>query len=55
MEPLSILSVIFQLATVTPEINKIFIKEKKSNITRTEIIEFYRFNMNSNIQEKRND
>ena len=55
LEPLSILSVIFQLATVTPEINKIFIKEKKSNITRTEIIEFYRFNMNSNIQEKRND
>ena len=55
MEPLSILSVIFQLATVTPEINKFFIKEKNSNLTRTEIIEFYRFNMNSNIQEKRND
>ena len=55
MEPLSILSVIFQLATVTPEINKVFIKEKNSNLTRTEIIEFYRSNMNSKFQEKRND
>ena len=55
LEPLSILSVIFQLATVTPEINEIFIKEKNSDFTRTEIIEFYRSNMNSNFQEKRND
>ena len=52
LEPLSILSVIFQLATVTPEINEIFIKEKNSDFTRTEIIEFYRSNMNSNFQEK---
>ena len=55
LEPLSILSVIFQLATVTPEIDNVFLKEKKSNLTRTEIIEFYRSNMNSNFQEKRND
>ena len=55
MEPLSILSVIFQLASVTPEIDKIFLKEKESNLTRTEIIEFYRSNMNSNFQEKQND
>ena len=55
MEPLSILSVIFQLASVTPEIDKVFLQEKKSNLTRTEIIEFYRSNMNSNFQEKRND
>ena len=55
LEPLSILSVIFQLATVTPKINEVFIKEKKSNLTRTEIIEFYRTNMNSNFRDKRND
>ena len=55
LEPLSILSVIFQLASVTPEIDKVFLQEKKSNLTRTEIIEFYRSNMNSNFQEKRND
>ena len=55
LEPLSILSVIFQLASVTPEIDKVFLQEKKSNLTRTEIIEFYRSNMNSNFQKKRND
>ena len=55
LEPLSILSVIFQLASVAPEIDKVFLKEKESNLTRTEIIEFYRSNMNSNIQEKQND
>ena len=55
LEPLSILSVIFQLASVTPEIDKVFLQEKKSNLTRTEIIEFYRSNMNSNFQKKKND
>ena len=51
LEPLSIFSVIFQLATVTPEINKIFIKKENSDPTRTEIIEFYRNNMISNFQK----
>ena len=55
LEPLSILSVIFHLASVTPEINKVFVKEKSSNLTRTEVIEFYRSNMNSNFEEKQND
>ena len=55
LEPLSIFSVIFQLATVTPEINEIFIKKEKSVLTRTEIIEFYRNNMISNVQEKPNN
>ena len=55
MEPLSIFSVIFQLATVTPEINKIFIKKENSDPTRTEIIEFYRNNMISNFQDKPNN
>ena len=55
LEPLSIFSVIFQLATVTPEINEIFIKKEKSVLTRTEIIEFYRNNMISNFQDKPNN
>ncbi len=55
LEPLSIFSVIFQLSTVTPEINKIFIKKENSDPTRTEIIEFYRNNMISNFQDKPNN
>ena len=55
LEPLSIISVIFQLATVTPEIDKIFIKKENSDPTRTEIIEFYRNNMISNFQDKPNN
>ena len=55
LEPLSIFSMIFQLATVTPEINKIFIKKENSDPTRTEIIEFYRNNMISNFQDKPNN
>ena len=51
LEPLSIFSVIFQLATVTPEINKIFIKRENSDPTRTEIIELYRNSMISNFQD----
>ena len=52
LEPLSIFSVIFQLVTVSPEINKIFIKKENSDFTRTEIIELYRNNMISNFQDK---
>ena len=55
MEPLSLFSVIFQLATVTPEINKVFVKEKNSDLTRTQVIEFYRSNMSSNFQDKPNN
>ena len=55
LEPLSILSIIFQLATATPEINKIFVKKENSDPTRTEIIEFYRNNMISNFQDKANN
>ena len=55
MEPLSIFSVIFQLATATPDITKVFIKEERSDPTRTEIIEFYRSNMSSNFQDKPNN
>ena len=52
MEPLSIISVIFQLATVSPEVNKFFKKEENSDFTRTQVIEFYRSNMKSNVSEK---
>ena len=55
MEPLSIFSVIFQLATATPDITKVFIKEERSDPTRTEIIELYRSNMSSNFQDKPNN
>ena len=52
LEPLSIISVIFQLATVSPEVNKFFKKEENSNFTRTQVIEFCRSNMKSNVSKK---
>ena len=52
LEPLSIISVIFQLATVSPEVNKFFKKEENSDFTRTQVIEFYRSNMKSNVSEE---
>ena len=55
LEPLSIFSVIFQLATATPDITKVFMKEERSDPTRTEIIEFYRNNMISNFQDEPNN
>ena len=54
MEPLSIFSVIFQLATTTPNISKVFMKEENFDLTRTQVIEFYRSNMTSNFQDKPN-
>ena len=55
MEPLSIFSVIFQLAIATPNISKVFIKEESLDLTRTQVIEFYRSNMSSNFQDKPNN
>ena len=55
LEPLSLFSVIFQLATVTPEINNFFVKEKNSDLTRTQVIELYRSNMKTNFQDERKD
>ena len=55
LEPLSIFSVIFQLTTVAPKINKVFIEEKNSDLTRTQVIELYRSNMKTNIRNKRNN
>ena len=55
LEPISLFSVIFQLATFTPEINKVFVNEKNSDLTRTQVIELYRSNMKTNFQDERND
>ena len=55
MEPLSIFSVIFQLATATPNISEVFMKEEKSDFTRTQIIELYRSSMSSDFQDKHNN
>ncbi|MDC1280739.1 hypothetical protein N8Z28_00490 [bacterium] len=45
MEPLSILSVIIQLATAAPELEKLLIDKEEKLYTRTETIEIYRQNM----------
>jgi len=45
MEPLSILSVIIQLATAAPHIDKLSIDKEEKTYTRTETIEIYRQNM----------
>tara|TARA_B100000161_G_scaffold209687_1_gene154502 strand:+ start:414 stop:593 length:180 start_codon:yes stop_codon:yes gene_type:complete len=55
LEPLSIFSVIFKLATATPNISEVFMKEENSNLTRTQIIELYRHSMSSNFQDKPNN
>jgi hypothetical protein len=52
LEPLSIISVIFQLANTAPEIDKLLINKKNEAYTRTEVIEVYRNSMNSMNPEK---
>ena len=49
LEPLSIISVILQLASAAPEFDKLLQNNVKRTYTRTETIEFYRSNMNKNI------
>ena len=51
MEPLSIISVIFQLASAAPEIDKMLMPDKKKIYSRTETIEIYRTNMNLEFKE----
>jgi hypothetical protein len=48
LEPLSIISVIFQLASVAPEFDKFLQNDVNKTYTRTEAIEIYRKNMNKN-------
>ena len=52
MEPLSIISVILQLASAAPELDKLLQNNVTRTYTRTETIEFYRSNMNTNIFEQ---
>ena len=54
MEPLSIISVIFQLASAAPEIDKMLMPDKKKIYSRTETIEIYRTNMNLGLKENTN-
>ena len=42
LEPLSVISVLLQLATVAPQIDKVFIRRRKYKFTSSEIIEIYR-------------
>jgi len=55
LEPLSIISVILQLANVSPEFNKFSKNEENSDLTRAQVIELYRSNMKSNIIERSNN
>ncbi len=55
LEPLSIIYVILQLASVAPEFDKLLQNNINKTYTRTETIEFYRLNMNTNIFEKNNN
>jgi hypothetical protein len=54
LEPLSIISVIFQFASAAPEIDKILMQDKKKIYSRTETIEIYRTNMNLGLKENTN-
>ena len=47
MEPFSILSVIIQLTTTVPQLEKLLINKEEKSYTRTETIEIYRQNMSS--------
>ena len=47
MEPISILSIVIQLATSAPALNKLISTEKIPSYSRTETIEIYRNVMNS--------
>ena len=47
LEPLSIISVIFQLASAAPEIDNFLMQDEKKIYTRTETIEIYRNTMSN--------
>ena len=54
MEPISILSIVVQLATSAPALNKLISTEKIPSYTRAETIEIYRNVMNSSYKVKSN-
>ena len=55
MEPLSIISVIFQLASAAPQIDSFLMQNEKKIYTRTETIEIYRTTMSPNFKKNSND
>ena len=55
MEPLSIISVIFQLASAAPQIDSFLMQNEKRIYTRTETIEIYRTTMSPNFKENPKD
>lgn len=54
MEPISILSIVVQLATSAPALNKLISTEKIPSYSRTETIEIYRNVMNSTYKVESN-
>lgn len=55
MEPLSIISVIFQLASAAPQIDQFLSHEENKVYSRTETIEIYRKNMNIDAYKNNSD
>ena len=55
MEPLSVLSIVLQLATSAPALDKLIRAEKTVSYTRTETIEIYRNVMNSSYRVRSNN
>ena len=55
LEPLSIISVIFQLASAAPEIDKFLTQGGKKVYSRTETIEIYRTNMKLSLKKNTNN
>ena len=54
MEPISIISIIVQLASTTPQLDKFLTQKNNKVYSRTETIEIYRANMNSDNYNKKN-
>jgi hypothetical protein len=48
LEPISIISIIVQLASANPQLDKFLTQEDNKVYSRTETIEIYRANVNSN-------
>ena len=55
LEPLSIISVIFQLASAAPQIDQFLSHEDNKVYSRTETIEIYRKNMNIDVYKNNSD
>ena len=55
LEPLSIISIIYQLASAAPEIDNFLMQDEKKIYTRTETIEIYRTTMSHSFKKNSND